>query len=80
MPEVFNNCTTWLDDGKNAAEKYSEKAEYTYQSYHSTKLPKEPPMIDFTRWDVVGVRMVSFGMGFNEVNLVEIINKSPYLA
>jgi hypothetical protein len=39
--------------GKKALAKYSEKAAYTYQSYHSTRLPTEPLKMDLMRCDVV---------------------------
>src|SRR3569623_1987432 len=46
---VLSNCAVASPLGKKALAKYSENAEYTYQSYHSTRLPTEPPKIDFRR-------------------------------
>ena len=52
MPAVFINCAVELEPGKKLLAKYKENAEYAYQSYHSTRLPMEPPMIDFILQEV----------------------------
>ena len=44
-----NNLTVSSPSGKKRGAKYKVKAAYTYQSYHSTKLPAEPPIMDLTR-------------------------------
>lgn len=43
IPAVFSSWAVELSEGKKEAEKYRAKAEYVYQSYHSTRLPTEPP-------------------------------------
>ncbi|MDQ1140541.1 hypothetical protein QE439_001922 [Pedobacter agri] len=48
IPAVLSNCAVGLLFGKNIGEKYKANAEYVYQSYHSTKLPTEPPKIDLS--------------------------------
>jgi hypothetical protein len=49
MPAVLSSCAVRSPLGKNAGAKYSEKAEYAYQSYHSTRLPTAPPVMAFRR-------------------------------
>mgnify|MGYP003620211339 CR=1 FL=1 len=44
-----NNLTVLSPSGKNRGAKYKVNAAYTYQSYHSTRLPAEPPKIDLNR-------------------------------
>jgi hypothetical protein len=46
MAAVFSSCAVALAFGKKTGAKYKANAEYTYQSYHSTRLPMEPEMIE----------------------------------
>ena len=53
MPAVFINCAVGLEPGKKILAKYNAKAEYAYQSYHSTRFPIDPPIIDFILHETV---------------------------
>lgn len=46
---VLSSCAVVLPAGKNDLAKYRAKAEYTYQSYHSMRLPIEPEKIERRR-------------------------------
>ena len=49
-PAVFKSCAVLSPEGKKEAEKYNAKAEYAYQSDHSTRFPMLPPMMAFNRF------------------------------
>src|SRR4051812_18289669 len=49
MAAVLSSCAVELPLGKNTGAKYKAKAEYAYQSYHSTRLPIEPLIIERRR-------------------------------
>ena len=55
--EVFSNCAVGSPLGKKEAEKYSDSAEYAYQSYHSTRLPADPPMMACSRFASSAMRL-----------------------
>ncbi|BDC43369.1 hypothetical protein PTKU15_66660 [Paraburkholderia terrae] len=46
---VLSSWAVWFPAGKNDRAKYKANAEYTYQSYHSIKLPADPEKIDLRR-------------------------------